>query len=145
VPVEYDAGINRGLGVPASFYHLVFEAGSETALANKRADLPAKGLELPISSITDGLSRSIAKIPTACRSSIAPCFAILPKMTRPCRSVSRCGALRWKLNHTTSVERRSLRGTIGSRQAQALNHRAPARRVPCGASGPGKWFRTDRH
>src|SRR4029077_7181049 len=36
VPAEYDAGINRGLGVPASFYHFAFEAGSEAALAEKR-------------------------------------------------------------------------------------------------------------
>jgi hypothetical protein len=33
VPTEYDAGINRGLGVPAGFYHFAFEAGSPAALA----------------------------------------------------------------------------------------------------------------
>src|SRR5882762_3436541 len=42
VPIEYDAGINRGLGVPASFYHVAFEAGSEAALADKRDELRAK-------------------------------------------------------------------------------------------------------
>jgi catechol 2,3-dioxygenase-like lactoylglutathione lyase family enzyme len=46
VPVEYDAGINRGLGVPAAFYHFAFEAGSEAALADKRDELRAKGLEV---------------------------------------------------------------------------------------------------
>jgi len=30
VPAQYDAGINRGLGVPAAFYHFAFEAGSES-------------------------------------------------------------------------------------------------------------------
>ena len=46
VPVEYDTGINRGLGVPASFYHFAFEAGSEAALAEKRDELRAKGVEV---------------------------------------------------------------------------------------------------
>ena len=46
VPVDYDAGINRGLGVPASFYHFAFEAGSEAALADKRDELRAKGVEV---------------------------------------------------------------------------------------------------
>jgi catechol 2,3-dioxygenase-like lactoylglutathione lyase family enzyme len=46
VPEEYDAGINRGLGVPASFYHFAFEAGSHAALADKRDELRAKGIEV---------------------------------------------------------------------------------------------------
>ena len=45
VPAEYDAGINGGLGVPAGFYHFAFEAGSPTALAEKRDELRAKGVE----------------------------------------------------------------------------------------------------
>src|SRR5260370_41028404 len=32
VPASYDAGINRGLGVPAAFYHFPFEAGSGAGL-----------------------------------------------------------------------------------------------------------------
>src|ERR1700758_4238081 len=44
VPVEYDAGINRGLGVPAGFYHFAFEAGSPAGLARKRDELRAKGV-----------------------------------------------------------------------------------------------------
>jgi catechol 2,3-dioxygenase-like lactoylglutathione lyase family enzyme len=44
VQAAYDAGINRGLGVPASFYHFAFEAGSEAALADKRDELRAKGV-----------------------------------------------------------------------------------------------------
>lgn len=51
VPADYDAGINRGLGVPAAFYHFAFEAGSEAALASKRDELRAKGLE--VSDIVD--------------------------------------------------------------------------------------------
>jgi catechol 2,3-dioxygenase-like lactoylglutathione lyase family enzyme len=46
VPAHYDAGINRGLGVPAAFYHFAFEAGSEAALAEKRDELRAKGVEV---------------------------------------------------------------------------------------------------
>jgi len=46
VPADYDAGINGGLGVPASFYHFAFEAGSEAALADKRDELRAKGVEV---------------------------------------------------------------------------------------------------
>jgi len=37
--------INRGLGVPAGFYHFAFEAGSAAALAEKRDELRAKGVE----------------------------------------------------------------------------------------------------
>ena len=58
VPSEYDAGINRGLGVPASFYHFAFEAGSEAALADKRDELHTKGVE--VTDIVDhGCSKSI--------------------------------------------------------------------------------------
>ena len=45
VPASHDAGINRGLGVPAGFYHFAFEAGSPHALAEKRDELRAKGVE----------------------------------------------------------------------------------------------------
>src|SRR6266481_6173344 len=45
VPADYDAGINRGLGVPAGFYHFAFEAGSPAGLAEKRDELRAKGVE----------------------------------------------------------------------------------------------------
>src|SRR5215475_15064811 len=46
VPAKFDAGINRGLGVPAAFYHFAFEAGSEAALAERRDQLRAKGVEI---------------------------------------------------------------------------------------------------
>jgi catechol 2,3-dioxygenase-like lactoylglutathione lyase family enzyme len=46
VPVEYDAGINRGLGVPAAFYHFAFEAGSEAGLEAKRQELTTKGVQV---------------------------------------------------------------------------------------------------
>jgi catechol 2,3-dioxygenase-like lactoylglutathione lyase family enzyme len=44
VPATYDTGINQGLGVPASFYHFAFEAGSLTNLEDKRDELRAKGI-----------------------------------------------------------------------------------------------------
>ena len=46
IPTDYDAGINRGLGVPAGFYHFAFEAGSPAALVQKRDELRAKGIEV---------------------------------------------------------------------------------------------------
>ena len=46
IPAEYDAGINRGLGVPGAFYHFAFEAGSEAALDEKRHELLAKGIDV---------------------------------------------------------------------------------------------------
>ena len=78
VPAAYDAGINRGLGVPAAFYHFAFEAGTAAALANKRDELRAKGVKVTgwRSRTTAGRSRFISKIPTACRSSIAAKRAI---------------------------------------------------------------------
>jgi catechol 2,3-dioxygenase-like lactoylglutathione lyase family enzyme len=45
VPAAYDAGINRGLGVPSVFYHFAFEAGSEAALEEKRNLLLAHGID----------------------------------------------------------------------------------------------------
>jgi glyoxylase I family protein len=58
VPTEYDAGINRGLGVPAAFYHFAFEAGSEAALAARRNRLREKGVE--VSDIVDhGWAKSV--------------------------------------------------------------------------------------
>ena len=44
IPADYDAGINAGLGVPGSFYHFAFEAGSVAALEAKRQELLAKGV-----------------------------------------------------------------------------------------------------
>lgn len=46
VPASYDAGINRGLGVPHAFYHFAFEAGSEAALDEKRNELLARGVDV---------------------------------------------------------------------------------------------------
>ena len=56
VPAEYDAGINRGLGVPNVFYHFAFEAGSEAALDDKRQDLLARGVD-----VTDVVDHDWAK------------------------------------------------------------------------------------
>ena len=46
VPAWYDPGINRGLGVPSSFNHFAFEAGSETGLEEKRRELLASGVDV---------------------------------------------------------------------------------------------------
>ena len=46
IPVEYHAGINRGLGVPDAFYHFALEVESLEALEAKRAALIAKGVKV---------------------------------------------------------------------------------------------------
>ena len=56
IPADYDAGINRGLGVPNAFYHFAFEAGSEAALDEKRNELLAKGVD-----VTDVVDHDWAK------------------------------------------------------------------------------------
>ena len=56
IPSQYDAGINRGLGVPNAFYHFAFESGSEAALTEKRNELIAKGVE-----VTDVVDHDWAK------------------------------------------------------------------------------------
>ena len=40
IPAEYDAGINRGLGVPSAFYHFAFEAGNEASHRWVEVDRP---------------------------------------------------------------------------------------------------------
>ena len=45
-PLEYDAGINRGLGLPDAFYHFAFQVESQEALDAKRAELIAKGVRV---------------------------------------------------------------------------------------------------
>lgn len=46
IPRDFDAGINRGLGVPSAFYHFAFEAGSPAVLAEKRDALRASGVKV---------------------------------------------------------------------------------------------------
>lgn len=43
---DYDAGMNRGLGLPSGMIHFAFEAGSESELEAKRAELIAKGIRV---------------------------------------------------------------------------------------------------
>jgi catechol 2,3-dioxygenase-like lactoylglutathione lyase family enzyme len=59
VPVEYDAGINRGLGVPDAFYHFAFDVESHEALEAKRAELVAKGVRVTPIVDHDGWMESI--------------------------------------------------------------------------------------
>jgi catechol 2,3-dioxygenase-like lactoylglutathione lyase family enzyme len=56
VSSQYDAGINRALGVPNAFYHFAFEAGSQAALEEKRNELIARGVE-----VTDVVDHDWAK------------------------------------------------------------------------------------
>ena len=59
IPDDYDAGINRGLGVPDGFYHFAFEAGSEAELEKKRLDLLQKGVDVSDVVDHDGWCKSI--------------------------------------------------------------------------------------
>ena len=88
LPAEYDAGINRGLGLPAAVYHFSFEAGSEAALLEKRNELRAKNVE--VTEIFDhGWSKSIYfKDPTGYRLSTAVWSGTSLRTMQPCRSGS---------------------------------------------------------
>ncbi|MEE8556787.1 MAG: VOC family protein [Myxococcota bacterium] len=59
IPSDYDAGINRGLGVPDGFYHFAFEAGSVTGLEKKRTELLEKGIKVSEIVDHDGWCKSI--------------------------------------------------------------------------------------
>ena len=59
IPAEYDAGINRGLGVPDAFYHFAFDVDSHDALVARRAELLAKGVKVSPVVDHDGWMESI--------------------------------------------------------------------------------------
>lgn len=59
IPAEYDAGINRGLGVPDAFYHFAFDVESHEALLAKRQALLAKGVKVSPVVDHDGWMESI--------------------------------------------------------------------------------------
>ena len=46
VPKEFDASINRALGLPTICFHYAFEAGNEASLVEKRDELVAKGVKV---------------------------------------------------------------------------------------------------
>lgn len=46
VPKEFDASINRALGLPTICFHYAFEAGNEASLVEKRNELVAKGVKV---------------------------------------------------------------------------------------------------
>jgi catechol 2,3-dioxygenase-like lactoylglutathione lyase family enzyme len=46
IPQEFDAGVNRALGLPTICYHYAFEAGNLPSLEAKRQELVAKGVKV---------------------------------------------------------------------------------------------------
>lgn len=46
VPGEFDGSLNRPLGMPEGVYHFAFEAGTQTELETKRAELIEKGVKV---------------------------------------------------------------------------------------------------
>jgi len=59
VSSDFDAGINRGLGLPEGMIHFAFEAGSPEALRAKRQELADKGVEITDVVNHDGWCESI--------------------------------------------------------------------------------------
>ena len=117
VPAEYDAGINHGLGVPAAFYHFAFEAGSEAALAAKRDDLRAKGVE-----VTDIVDHEWAKSiyfkdPNGL--SLEYCCLMRNLTEDDATMQERCtvGRAVLELNNTTSAEVSEAQSSRGKRRA----------------------------
>src|SRR5215813_13245789 len=117
VPAEYDAGINRGLGVPASFYHFAFEAGSAAALADKRDELRAKGVE-----VTDIVDHEWAKSiyfkdPNGL--SLEYCCMVRNLTKDDATMQERCTLRRaaLELNNTTSAEVSAAQAIRGKRNA----------------------------
>src|SRR5262244_1001175 len=45
-PGEFDGSLNRPLGMPEGVYHFAFEAGGQTELEAKRAELIGKGVKV---------------------------------------------------------------------------------------------------
>ncbi len=56
---EFDAGINRGLGLPDGMIHFAFEAGSPEGLRAKRQELADKGVKITDVVDHDGWCESI--------------------------------------------------------------------------------------
>ena len=56
---DFDAGINRGLGLPDGMIHFAFEAGSDLDLEAKRRDLIDKGVKVSEVVDHDGWCKSI--------------------------------------------------------------------------------------
>ena len=140
MPAKYDAGINRGLGVPAGFYHFAFEAGSAAGLAEKRDELRAKGVE--VTEIVDhGWAQSIYfKDPNGL--SLEYCCMVRnlteDDATMQERFTIPRGAL--ELNNTLSAK---VPAAQSAAARAGLNDRAPATRARCVAPfGPGGWVRT---
>jgi catechol 2,3-dioxygenase-like lactoylglutathione lyase family enzyme len=71
VPTDYDAGINRGLGVPPAFITLPSRPARRLPWRRSATNSAPRASRSPISSTTNGPSRSTSKIRTACRSNIA--------------------------------------------------------------------------
>ena len=110
------AGVNRDPDIPASFYHFAFVANSPAALAKKRDELHAKGIK--VTDIVDhGRAQTIYfKDPNGLPLNIAASSAISPRMTRPCRTVSRSRDA-WELHNTLNAKEPAARSGSGTRKA----------------------------
>jgi hypothetical protein len=58
-PGDFDAGINRGLGLSPGVYHFAFDAESESDLTRIKAHLEAHGVEVRGPHDHEGWSKSI--------------------------------------------------------------------------------------
>src|ERR1700759_1657061 len=82
VPAKYDAGINRGLGVPAGFYHFASMPGRRRRWRRGGTSCGPKVSRRQKSSTMDGRGRSISKTPTVSHSNIAASSASFPTAAR---------------------------------------------------------------
>src|SRR5215475_11507257 len=117
VPAKFDAGINRGLGVPASFYHFAFEAGSEAALADKRNELRAKGVE--VTEIVDHAWAKSIYFTDPNGLSLEYCCVVRNLTKEDARMQERCtlGRAALDLTNTTSAEVSAAQSVRSKRKA----------------------------
>jgi len=116
VPAEFDASINRGLGVPAAFYHFAFGAGSEAGLEEKRDQLRVNGVEVT-DIVAHGWSKSIYfKDPN--RLSLEYCYAV--------RNLTKNDAImqeRFTIRRAALALRNATSAEVSEAQSRPGNHR----------------------
>jgi hypothetical protein len=107
VPAEYDAGINRALGLPSAFYHFAFETGACRGSNRNVPNCSPRASRSAKSWITTGPNPSTSRILTECNSSIAAIRASLTTMTRACRIASRPRLKGWASTSKSTSHRKS--------------------------------------
>jgi len=88
-PKDFDAGINKGLGLAPGVYHFAFDAETEQDLLRICDHLRSHGVKVRARSTTRaGRSRSTSEIPTVCSSRSVTSCGHSSRRTRGRRSAS---------------------------------------------------------